>query len=101
MRKKREIEKQSEWLYGGGEMGEVIRRIDWSQTPIGPISQWSPTLKVMVRFLLANRFPLLLWWGPEFCQIYNDAYRPILGTKHPKSMGQPLKDCWHEIWHIL
>src|SRR5262245_41043651 len=101
MRKKREIEKPPEWLSGGGEMGEVIRQIDWSKTPIGSISQWSPTLKMMVRFLLANRFPLLLWWGPEFCQIYNDAYRPVLGTKHPKSMGQPLKECWHEIWHIL
>lgn len=56
---------------------------------------------MMVSFLLANRFPLLLWWGPDYISIYNDAYRPILGTKHPRSMGQPVSECWSEIWHIL
>jgi PAS domain S-box-containing protein len=56
---------------------------------------------MMVRFLLSNRFPLLLWWGPHFCQLYNDPYRPVLGTKHPQSMGQPASACWSEIWHII
>lgn len=55
----------------------------------------------MVRFLLANRFPWLLWWGPQYVSIYNDAYRPVLGTKHPWALGQPLSECWKEIWHIL
>jgi hypothetical protein len=52
------------WLEGGGEMGALIRALDWSTTPIGPAESWSPALRMMVRFLLANRFPLLLWWGP-------------------------------------
>ncbi|HEY1259789.1 MAG TPA: ATP-binding protein [Stellaceae bacterium] len=82
-------------------MGELVRSIDWSATPIGPVEQWSPSLQALVGFLLVNRFPLLLWWGPQYIQIYNDAYRPIPGAKHPKSMGQPASECWHEIWHIL
>jgi hypothetical protein len=40
-------------------------------------------LKMMVSLLRANRFPLLLWWGPQYAQLYNDSYRPVLGTKHP------------------
>src|SRR6185437_16010891 len=40
-------------------------------------------------------------WGPDFCQFYNDAYRPILGTKHPRSLAQPVRECWSEIWHTL
>ena len=44
---------------------------------------------------------MLLWWGPEYVQIYNDAYRPIPGAKHPRSMGQPARECWAEIWHII
>jgi signal transduction histidine kinase len=56
---------------------------------------------MMVSFLLANRFPLLLWWGPRYVQLYNDPYRPVLGTKHPRSLGQPCSECWHEIWHVL
>ncbi len=86
---------------GGGEMGALIRATDWSKTAIGPPQMWSQSLRMMVSILLANRFPLLLWWGPQYVSIYNDAYRPILGTKHPKSMGQPVSECWSEIWPIL
>ncbi|HLJ22055.1 MAG TPA: ATP-binding protein, partial [Stellaceae bacterium] len=82
-------------------MGAVMRAMDWSRTPLGPVEGWSQMLRMMVSFLLANRFPLLLWWGPEFCQLYNDAYRPVLGTKHPTSMGQPGAECWPEIWDII
>ena len=88
-------------LVGGGEMGGLIRSFDWSKTPIGPVEQWSPTLRMMVSFLLANRFPLLLWWGPHYTSIYNDAYRPILGTKHPWALGRPVSEVWSEIWSVL
>src|SRR5262245_59362083 len=74
---------------------------DWSQTPLGPVDGWSPSLRTMVKVLLANRFPLLLWWGPDHLQLYNDAYRPVLGVKHPRSLGQPARECWPEIWHII
>ena len=90
-----------ESLAGDGEMSERIYAFDWSKTAIGPVEGWSPALRMMVRFLLANRFPLLLWWGPDYVSIYNDAYRPILGTKHPWALGQPLRECWKEIWQIL
>jgi PAS domain S-box-containing protein len=88
-------------LIGGGEMGERIRAFDWSQTPLGPIESWSPALLTTVRIMLANRFPLLLWWGPQYISIYNDAYIPVLGEKHPWALGQPVHECWKEIWHIL
>jgi PAS domain S-box-containing protein len=84
-----------------GEMSRLIREKDWSRTPIGSVEQWSPTLKTMANFLLANRFPLLLWWGPQYVSIYNDAYRPILGAKHPRAVGQPFREVWPEIEHIL
>jgi len=89
------------WLQRGGEMGALIRSLDWSATPIGAMDSWSPALRMMVQFLLANRFPMLLWWGPQYISIYNDPYRPILGNKHPWALGQPVSACWSEIWHIL
>ena len=89
------------WIAGGGEMGALIRAFDWSQTPIGPMANWSPTLRIMIRFLLANRFPMLLWWGPQYVSIYNDAYRPVLGAKHPWGLGKSMAECWSEISHIL
>ena len=89
------------WLAGGGEMGALMRRIDWARTSLGSPETWSPTLRIVTGLLLANRFPKVLWWGPEFCQLYNDAYRPILGAKHPHSMGMPAHECWAEIWHVI
>ena len=41
-------------LQGGGEMGERIRAFDWSKPPRGPVESWSPALRMMVSFLLAN-----------------------------------------------
>lgn len=95
------MHKNDNLIVDGSEMGALIRSKDWSQTPIGSPESWSESLRVMVNMLLSNRFPLLLWWGPEFVQIYNDAYRPILGSKHPLSLGQPLSECWSEIWDVL
>ena len=83
------------------ELGSLIRSKDWSTTPIGPRERWSPTLRTVVDFLIVNRFPLLLWWGPDYVSIYNDAYRPILGSKHPCALGQPFREVWTEIDHIL
>ena len=81
---------------GGGELGELIKAKDWSKTALGAPETWSPALRMMVGFMLANRFPLLLWWGPQYISIYNDAYRPVLGSKHPWGLGQPVSECWKE-----
>jgi signal transduction histidine kinase len=51
--------------------------------------------------MLANRLPMLLWWGPQYVSIYNDPYIPVLGNKHPWALGQPVSECWKEIWHVL
>jgi signal transduction histidine kinase len=94
-------QKTSEFFAGASDAGAIMQAMDWSKTPLGPVKSWSHSLQMMVRLLLANRFPLLLWWGPRFCQLYNDPYRPVLGTKHPQSMGQPASECWHEIWDVI
>src|SRR5688572_25800986 len=83
------------------ETGRLARAIDWAATPLGDPDTWSPVLRMMVPFVLANRFPQLLWWGPDYIQIYNDAYAPVLGTKHPRAMGIATRDCWTEVWDVL
>jgi signal transduction histidine kinase len=83
------------------EAGRLVRQFNWAATPLESPETWSPSLRMMVRFLLANRFPMLLWWGPQYIQIYNDPYAPILGTKHPSAMGLPTSQCWSEIWDVL
>ncbi|EJN08685.1 ATP-binding protein [Herbaspirillum sp. YR522] len=82
------------WLSGGGEMGKLIRSMDWSDSPLGPIDQWPQSLRTAVSLCLSSTFPILIAWGPHDIQIYNDAYRPICGAKHPQSMGEDFKICW-------
>ena len=87
---------------GGGEMGALMRGFDWSETPLGPPETWCPSLQMMTRMLLSNSFPILLWWGPDFIQLYNDAYIPVLGDKHPhRALGKPFRECWSEVYHVL
>jgi two-component sensor histidine kinase/CheY-like chemotaxis protein len=96
-----EIPSLTSWITEGGEMGDLIRAFDWAQTPIGSAETWSPTLRTMVRFLLVNRLPLLLWWGPQYISLHNDACRPVLGAKHSEALGKPGSESWGEMWRIL
>src|SRR5712671_4942007 len=90
-----------DWLVGGGEMGKLIRSMDWSGTPLGPIDSWPQSLRTTVSLCLASNFPIALAWGPKHVQIYNDGYWPICGAKHPHSMGQDFTECWAAPWPVI
>src|SRR5262245_37316913 len=88
-------------LSGGGEMGALLRSLDWSTTPLGPAEKWPQSLRTSLSICLNSRFALLIWWGPELVMLYNDAYRQIIAGKHPAALGRPGRECWHEIWHVI
>src|SRR4051794_271737 len=89
-------------LAGGGEMGALMRSIDWSRTAVGPVSAWPQSLRTALSILLETGFPMYIAWGPEHTQFYNDGYRPILGsTKHPAAMGASTRETFAEIWEII
>ncbi|MBD3884660.1 PAS domain S-box protein [Phormidium tenue FACHB-886] len=87
-----------EVFIGGGEMGALMRSVDWSQTALGAVQSWSQSLKTAVRIMLTSRQAMFVWWGEELINLYNDAYRTILGGKHPEALGQPASQVWREIW---
>ncbi len=92
----------NEFLSGGGEMGALIRTIDWSQTPVGSPDSWPTSLKNIIRLILDNSSPMYVAWGSERTQFYNDAYRPVLGAnKHPAAMGAGAKETFREAWKII
>ena len=90
-----------DFLADGGEMGARVRALDWSKTPLGPIAKWPQSLKTSVSTCLNSRFPMLIWWGPQLVKIYNDAYRPLIGSKHPWALGTPGREVWPEIWNVI
>ncbi|MBD0337299.1 MAG: PAS domain-containing protein, partial [Cyanobacteria bacterium Co-bin13] len=83
---------------GGGEMGTLIGSRDWSKNPLGPVEHWSQSLKTAVRIMLTSRQAMFVWWGEDLINLYNDAYRAILGGKHPTALGQSATEVWREIW---
>jgi signal transduction histidine kinase len=89
------------WLPGGGEMGERIRAFDWANHRLGPIEQWPPALASTLSICLSARFPMAIYWGPERFLLYNEAWRPILGDKHPWALGRAAHEVWPEIWDAI
>ncbi|HXH40533.1 MAG TPA: ATP-binding protein [Thermoanaerobaculia bacterium] len=93
---------QAELLSGGGESGALMRSVDWSATPVGPVSSWPQSLRTAVGILLDTSFGMAVAWGPQYTFFFNDSYRPILGsTKYPGAMGRRLNETFPEIWHII
>ena len=75
--------------------------VDWTTTPLGPEEGWPQSLRTSLGIAFESRFPIIIFWGPEFVQLYNEAYSGILGTKHPKAFGQRARDCFPEIWEQI
>ena len=88
-------------LVGGGEMGQLIRSMDWSKTALGRIDSWPQSLRTALSICLASQFPMAISWGASGVQLYNDGYRRVIGGKHPGSLAQSCFDCWREIWHVV
>ena len=90
------------FLNYGGEMGELFRTKDWENTALGSPETWPKNLQILVGAMLENPFGTYIVWGKEYIQLYNDAYRPILGTlKHPSALGRGTAESFAEIWHTL
>jgi PAS domain S-box-containing protein len=89
------------WLVGGGEMGARVRGLDWSRTPLGPLDAWPQSLRTAVRIALDSRYPMFVWWGAELINVYNDAYIPVLGARHPAALGRPAREIWPDIWDVV
>ena len=84
------------FLSGGGETGALIRAFDWAATPIGRASDWPQPCKTLMSVMLSSNQPMFLLWGAKRTLLYNDAYRVILGIKHPAALGQDFLDVWRE-----
>ena len=82
-------------------MGALIRDFDWSATSLGPIDRWPSELKSTVSIMLPSKAQIVLFWGPEYVTLYNDAYVPTIGDKHPKALGRPARESWSELWSDL
>lgn len=90
-----------DFLAGSGEMAERIRSFDWANHPFGPLEAWPQSLRSALSICLNSAFPTSIYWGPELRLLYNDAWAPIPGPRHPAALGARAQDIWGDIWHII
>ncbi len=79
-------------------MGARMRAHDWSTSPLGLPEAWPRSLRTLVRLVLDAQQAMFLAWGPDLAFLYNDAYAPIFGKKHPGALGRPFAEVWSDIW---
>jgi PAS domain S-box-containing protein len=91
----------SEVFAGGGEVGRLMSTLDWPATALGDVAAWPQSLRTAVSICLASRFPIVIYWGPEYITLYNDAYSEILAKKHPWALGRSAREVWAEIWSVI
>lgn len=87
------------WLGARTGVGAALGQHDWSATPLGPLGDWPPVLRIILLFMLDSPLPSCLAWGPELLLLYNDGYAKLLGTRHPADLGLAASVAWQEQWN--
>lgn len=89
------------FLAGDSEMARRIREFDWTNHPFGPPETWPQSLRSALSICLHSAFPTAIYWGGELRLLYNDAWAPIPGPRHPAALGAPAREVWSDIWHVI
>ncbi|WP_423203575.1 PAS domain-containing protein [Pseudomonas kribbensis] len=75
----------------------LIARTDWSRSPLGSAGTWPQSLRTAVDIVIHSPMPMLLLWGPQLTQIYNNGFAVLAGNKHPHAFGRPAHQIWPEL----
>jgi len=85
------------FLAGGGELGALISRHDWSRTSVGALEHWPSHLRTIVATILHSAVPIVTLWHEDGVMIYNDAYSVFAGGRHPALLGSKVREGWPEV----
>jgi signal transduction histidine kinase len=83
------------------EMAALVQSKDWSEALLGLPDSWPQSLRSAVSICIGSAFPIAIYWGPDLALVYNDAWSPILGQKHPWALGRSAREVWPEIWETI
>lgn len=73
----------------------------WDDSILGAPSEWPACLKSAVDIMLPSHAQIVMFWGDQYVALYNDAYAPTIGLRHPRAFGRPAKENWSELWDDL
>ena len=85
------------FLQGGGQAADLIAKLDWAATSLGPLAGWAQTRRATVSLVLRSHVPIVTLWGKDGVMIYNDAYAEFAGARHPQLLGSRVREGWVEV----
>lgn len=77
---------------------ELFDQLDWSSTPLGSRDDWPQSLATAVDMMMGSGHAMCIAWGRDRTFLYNDAYAPMLGDRHPEAMGMSMQEVWPDVW---
>jgi len=75
----------------------LANNFNWAATDLGPIAGWPVALRSAARLIMTAAAPMALLIGPRGTMLYNAAYAPIAGGRHPGAFGTSVLDSWPEV----
>lgn len=85
-----------------GTMRKRIGELDWASTSLGPMAAWPVRLQAVVDLMLDSAEPMVVWWGHDHVQIYNDAYAPRVDDRSgTTALGHPAATTWKQGWEKI
>ncbi len=82
-------------------IARMIESGAWDDSILGPQSEWPACLRSAVDIMLPSHAQIVMFWGEQYVALYNDAYAPSIGMRHPRAFGRPAQENWSELWHDL
>lgn len=83
-------------VFSLSQLAPLSQRVNWTLTPLGEVADWPQSLRTCVQLVMNSPMPMLLLWGKQLTQIYNDSFAVLAGDKHPSSFGQSVHQSWPE-----
>ena len=83
-----------------GGTGSAAFAHDWAATPLGPMEQWPPALKVATGVVFGSNIPMIVGWGPDLLVVHNDSYGEMLGDRSA-ALGRPIAEAWADSWDVV
>jgi PAS domain S-box-containing protein len=89
----------------GAGTGEAVgadwsREFDRAARSLREDARAARSLETIIELMQESRLPTLLAWGPELRVLYNEAFVPVLGTRHP-ALGAPMQELWPDRWSSM
>jgi PAS domain S-box-containing protein len=88
-------------LNASGDLHTLLSEVDWPRSPLGEPAAWPGPLRTVLELMLNSNAAMFLVWGAQRTFLYNEAYLPVLGAKHPQALARPMEESWGEVWDVV